>query len=461
MGGGGGTREKILDAFRQRVGASGEEGAQVLIAVLKKLAPGLWSDAELQGLISGFGEMSGSMVLEELLGWILDAQAVGPDVVFVLGGPGSGKGTFSARIGEKFGYRHLSAGDLLRAERTRPGSELGELIESRIKEGKLVPSEVTVRLLEQEMRRQGWDGKYLVDGFPRSLDNWAAWDEILSKTTNLKFCMLIDCSEKVMEERLINRGKTSGRSDDNIETIRKRFVTFKEESLSILEKFQSMGLVRRVCSDPGIDAVWSDVEAMFNEAVGPEVVFVLGGPGCGKGTFSSRIGEQFGYTHLSAGDLLRAERQRPGSEVGELIEARISQGKLVPSEVTIGLLANEMRRLGWDGGRYLVDGFPRSVENFEAWERILCTTTRLRFCLEIECSEEVMEARLLNRGKTSGRSDDNLETIRKRFKTHREESVPILELLSCRGLVRKVNSDPGIDAVWHKVVAIFSGGSGS
>eukprot|EP00418_Pyrodinium_bahamense_P019092 CAMPEP_0179125478 /NCGR_PEP_ID=MMETSP0796-20121207/59345_1 /TAXON_ID=73915 /ORGANISM="Pyrodinium bahamense, Strain pbaha01" /LENGTH=278 /DNA_ID=CAMNT_0020824179 /DNA_START=79 /DNA_END=915 /DNA_ORIENTATION=- len=199
-----------------------------------------------------------------------------------------------------------------------------------------------------------------------------------------------------------------------------------------------------------------EVASADESAVGPEVVFVLGGPGCGKGTFSTRVVEQFGFKHLSAGDLLRAERQRPGSSVGELIEARIKEGRIVPSEITVGLLEQEMRRLGWEGGKYLVDGFPRNLDNAQAWENILARRTRLRFCLVIECSQECMERRLLHRGLTSGRSDDNIETIRKRFVTFQEESVPVLERFEREGLVRKVNSEPGIDAVWHEVETIFS-----
>lgn len=196
-------------------------------------------------------------------------------------------------------------------------------------------------------------------------------------------------------------------------------------------------------------------DAGADASAGPEVVFVLGGPGCGKGTFSTRIMEQFGYKHLSAGDLLRAERQRPGSKFGEIIEARIKEGKLVPSEVTVGLLEQEMRNQGWEGSKYLVDGFPRSLDNARAWEEMLGRNTRLKFCFIIECSEECMERRLLHRGQSSGRSDDNIETIRKRFKTFKEESVPVLEKYEQSGQVRKVNSEPGIDAVWHEVVAIF------
>mmetsp|Transcript_31000 Transcript_31000/g.56314 ORF Transcript_31000/g.56314 Transcript_31000/m.56314 type:complete len:235 (+) Transcript_31000:78-782(+) len=186
-----------------------------------------------------------------------------PAVVFVLGGPGAGKGTFSARIVEQFGYKTLSAGDLIRAERKRPGSEKGTLIESRIKEGKLVPSDLTVSLIEDEMKRQGWGGKYLIDGFPRSLENMEVWSRILGGKVDVKFAFLIECSEKVMEERLINRGKTSGRSDDNIETIRKRFKTFQEETVPVLTLLASRMAINKVNSDPGIDNVWSQVETIF------------------------------------------------------------------------------------------------------------------------------------------------------------------------------------------------------
>lgn len=75
----------------------------------------------------------------------------------------------------------------------------------------------------------------------------------------------------------------------------------------------------------------------------PKVIFVLGAPGAGKGTQCSKIVEEFGYVHLSAGDLLREERQRPGSEFGELIESRIRNGKIVPVEVTCSLLEKAMQ----------------------------------------------------------------------------------------------------------------------
>merc|ERR1711865_958836 len=114
------------------------------------------------------------------------------------------------------------------------------------------------------MKRLRWDGgKYLIDGFPRNQENAQKWQDMVGATSSLSFVFLIECSEKVMQERLLNRGKTSGRSDDNSETIAKRFVTFQNETLPVIQHFEREGMVRRVCSDPGIDNVWHEVEAIF------------------------------------------------------------------------------------------------------------------------------------------------------------------------------------------------------
>ncbi|KAF9428475.1 hypothetical protein BGZ94_002266 [Podila epigama] len=101
-------------------------------------------------------------------------------VIFVLGGPGAGKGTQCANLVRDFGFVHLSAGDLLRAEQERPGSQYGELIKTYIKEGKIVPMEVTIALLENEMLASG-QTRFLIDGFPRKMDQALKFEETQKK----------------------------------------------------------------------------------------------------------------------------------------------------------------------------------------------------------------------------------------------------------------------------------------
>ncbi|KAJ8650474.1 hypothetical protein MRB53_003497 [Persea americana] len=180
-----------------------------------------------------------------------------------------------------------------------------------------------------------------------------------------------------------------------------------------------------------------------------KVVFVLGGPGSGKGTQCANIVEHFGYTHLSAGDLLRAEI-KSGSENGTMIQNMITEGKIVPSEVTIKLLQRAM--LESENDKFLIDGFPRNEENRAAFERV--TKIVPEFVLFFDCAEEEMELRLLNRNQ--GRVDDNIETIRKRFKVFVESSLPVIEYYSSRGKVRKIDAGRSVEEVFEAVKSIFS-----
>uniref|UniRef100_A0A1D1YA80 UMP-CMP kinase n=1 Tax=Anthurium amnicola TaxID=1678845 RepID=A0A1D1YA80_9ARAE len=181
------------------------------------------------------------------------------------------------------------------------------------------------------------------------------------------------------------------------------------------------------------------------------VVFVLGGPGSGKGTQCEKLVQDFGFVHLSAGDLLREEQQRPGSEYGELIQNCLKEGKIVPMEVTVGLLEKAM--IENDSNRFLIDGFPRQIDQALAFEKEVVKST---FIIYFECSEEVMLKRLLKRGETSGRVDDNAETIKKRFKTFLELSYPVVEHFRTQGKVKTIPSEDGVDEVYAKVKPIFT-----
>ncbi len=101
----------------------------------------------------------------------------------------------------------------------------------------------------------------------------------------------------------------------------------------------------------------------------PNILFVLGGPGAGKGTQCAKIVENFGYVHLSAGDLLRAERKAPGSQFGELIEHHITNGTIVPVEITCSLLERAMNES--EKNDFLIDGFPRNEDNLSGWNRVM------------------------------------------------------------------------------------------
>ncbi|CDR43468.1 CYFA0S12e00804g1_1 [Cyberlindnera fabianii] len=179
------------------------------------------------------------------------------------------------------------------------------------------------------------------------------------------------------------------------------------------------------------------------------VIFILGGPGSGKGTQCAKLVKDYNFAHLSAGDLLRAEQAREGSEFGELIDKCIREGTIVPQEVTIALLRNAMLESQKNGvTRFLIDGFPRKMDQALTFENEVATSA---FTIFFECPEEVMLKRLLERGKTSGRTDDNIESIKKRFRTFIETSFPVVEYFDKQGKVVKLQCNKSVDEVYGEV----------
>ncbi|XP_042418868.1 UMP-CMP kinase 4-like isoform X3 [Zingiber officinale] len=132
------------------------------------------------------------------------------------------------------------------------------MISNMIKEGKIVPSEVTVELLKKAILESG-NNKFLIDGFPRNEENRSTFENVTKLEP--EFILFFDCSEEEMEQRLL--GRNQGRDDDNIETIRKRFRVFIESSLPVIEYYDQKGKVRKIDAMKPIDDIFEDVKAIF------------------------------------------------------------------------------------------------------------------------------------------------------------------------------------------------------
>ncbi|XP_019154875.1 PREDICTED: UMP-CMP kinase 3 [Ipomoea nil] len=196
---------------------------------------------------------------------------------------------------------------------------------------------------------------------------------------------------------------------------------------------------------------------IYNQAEGgissrkttPSIAFVLGGPGSGKGTQCTRIVDTYGFTHISAGELLRKE-MGSNSEYSDMIEKIMKEGTIAPSEVTVKLLRKAIE--SGENDRFLIDGFPRSEENRIAYEKII--RAEPNFVLFFDCPEEVMIERVLNRNE--GRLDDNEETVRARLKTFRAVSFPVIEYYAKKGKLYKIDGTGTEDEIFEQVRPIFS-----
>ncbi|ERE82881.1 UMP-CMP kinase-like protein [Cricetulus griseus] len=170
---------------------------------------------------------------------------------------------------QKYGYTHLSAGELLRDERKNPDSQYGELIEKYIKEGKIVPVEITISLLKREMDQtmaaNAQKNKFLIDGFPRNQDNLQGWNKTMDGKADVSFVLFFDCDNEICIERCLERGKSSGRSDDNRESLEKRIQTYLQSTKPIIDLYEEMGKVKKIDASKSVDEVFGEVTKIFDK----------------------------------------------------------------------------------------------------------------------------------------------------------------------------------------------------
>lgn len=196
-----------------------------------------------------------------------------PHVVFVLGGPGAGKGTMCELAAEQLGWIHLSMGDLLRSERQSSGAVPCE-IEKAMKDGRLVPDAILMTVLGNAMERiTRSTGKrnFLLDGFPRSLSNLTAWTKVFGEEMELPKMFYFECPFHELERRILGRAKFSGRADDNVESVKLRFDTFRAETLPTMELFKSQGKCVEVDTSQNKEAVYEIVREHLAEFTDPEL----------------------------------------------------------------------------------------------------------------------------------------------------------------------------------------------
>lgn len=180
--------------------------------------------------------------------------------IVIFGAPGSGKGTQSEKLIEKYGLKHISTGDVLRAE-IKKGSELGQTAQRFIDQGQLIPDELMIDILASVYDAFGRDHKGVIfDGFPRTIPQAEALKRMLSERGHRVAAMLeLDVPEDELMQRLVLRGQQSGRADDNEETIKKRLVVYRQQTQPLIAWYKDEGLHNHIDGLGDLDRIFGDI----------------------------------------------------------------------------------------------------------------------------------------------------------------------------------------------------------
>jgi len=181
---------------------------------------------------------------------------------------------------------------------------------------------------------------------------------------------------------------------------------------------------------------------------------LFGPPGAGKGTQSEKIIDRFGLVHLSTGNMLRAE-MASGSELGEQVKDIMASGQLVSDEIVIALIASQLTANPEAAG-FIFDGFPRTVAQAEALDGLMTKhDMSISAMVSLSVPEEELVHRLVERGKNSGRADDNETTIRKRIQEYEEKTLPVADYYAAQNKLHGVNGLGDISEISQRIIGLL------
>jgi adenylate kinase len=181
-------------------------------------------------------------------------------------------------------------------------------------------------------------------------------------------------------------------------------------------------------------------------------VVIFGAPGSGKGTQSERIIKEYGLHHISTGEVLRDHIAR-GTELGKIADGYISRGQLIPDDLMVRVLASVLDDNPEKTSKGVIfDGFPRTIPQAESLKKMLAERgSEVHAVIGLEVPEEELIRRMLQRGKETGRADDNIDTITKRLKVYHEQTAPLREYYKQEGNYLPVEGSGDVDRIFFDI----------
>lgn len=381
--------------------------------------------------------------------------------IALFGPPGAGKGTQSEFLLKKYNLFYISTGDLLRKELAAK-TKLGLEAQSIIAAGGLVSDEIIVQIIEKTITDNPGSNGFLFDGFPRTYIQAYILEGLMLKLHTALSCLIsLNVPEEESVRRLMSRGMTSGRSDDNESVIRNRLKEYNQKTLPVLQFYRDKGIYMEVDGTTDIDTVQQSISAIIRNELRKRLfnIVLFGYPGSGRGSQGKALARKFGLEYVATGSMLDQEIKQ-GTETGKRITTLYENGQLVPDEIVVQLIE---RRLADSKGvkGYIFKGFPRTLVQSYILDGLLQKHgSSISTIIEIEVPTLELIRRLDERRQTASCMpyDTSTAKIVKRLHEHETKTVPVIAKYKQLHGVVKIDGLGTFDEVFASISAGIENG---
>lgn len=374
--------------------------------------------------------------------------------IALFGPPGAGKGTQSEFLTKKYNLYYISTGDLLRKEIAN-NTKLGLEAQSIIASGGLVSDEIIVQVIEKTITDNPESNGFLFDGFPRTYIQAYILEGLMLKLNTSLTCLIsLVVAEEESVGRLLKRGKSSGRSDDNETVIRNRLKEYNEKTLPVLQFYKDKGIYFEVDGSAGIEEVTTAITKLVKVELSKRLlnIVLFGYPGSGRGSHGKALAKEFGLEYVATGGMLQQEIEKK-SDIGRKITELYENGQLVGDEIVVQLIEKKLAN-SKDVKGFIFKGFPRTLVQSYILDGLLkkhgSSITKI---IEIEVPMLELINRLDERSKTDRCMpyDNSTAKIVKRLQEHEKKTVPVIEKYNQLHGVVKIDGMGSFDEVYKRI----------
>ena len=334
-------------------------------------------------------------------------------------------------------------------------TKLGLEAKGIIAAGKLVSDEIIVQILERTIKENAQASGFLFDGFPRTYIQAYILEGLMIQLNSSLNCLIsIEVPEDESVARLLSRGKTSGRLDDNELVIRNRLKEYEEKTLPVLDFYKEKGNYFSIDGLKSVKEITDQIEEIINKELSKKLmnVVIFGYPGCGRGSQGIELSKKYGLEYISTGRMLEEEIAE-GTELGKRITQIYENGELVPDEIVVPLLLKKIKNSKSVKG-YIFKGFPRTLVQSYILDGILKKhNSTISKIIDIQVSTLELISRLDKRSKTNECKpyDTSIEKIVRRLKEHEKKTIPVLDKYKEKHDVAIVEGEAPFEIVFERL----------